>query len=104
CGFACLGCCAFCSGFAFSSCFCSLSLAMGLGFHLLVVTLEHAHLAPVLQHLGAGAVRLLRLRVVEGHVGNVDRQVLVDDAALLALHRVGALVLLHAIDALHHHV
>src|SRR3954462_6261586 len=34
----------------------------------------------------------------------MDRQVLVDDAALLALHRVGTLVLLHAVHALDHHV
>src|SRR5262249_9420711 len=44
--------------------------------------------------------RLAR-RIEERHVVDVDRQVLVDDAAGNALHRVGALVLLDPVHALH---
>src|SRR5437764_1210074 len=87
----------------FASCFCSLSLAI-LCLDLLAVTLEDAHLAAVFQDLHAGAIGFLRLRVEEGDIRDVDRQVLVDDAALLAFHRVGPLVLLHAVHALDHHV
>src|SRR5881394_2295752 len=75
----------------FASCFCSLSLAM-LCLDLLAVALEHAHLAAVFQRLHARAVGLLRGGVEERDVRDVDRQVFVDDAALLALHRIGPLV------------
>src|SRR5579859_3845517 len=75
-----------------------------LSVHLLAVVLEHAHLAAVLERLGADAVALLRRRIEEGDVGNMDRQVLVHDAAGHALHRVRTLVLLDAVHAFHHDV
>src|SRR3954471_21233885 len=87
----------------FASCFCSLSLAI-LCLDLLAVALEHAHLAAVFQRLDARAVGLLRRGVKERDIRDVDGQILVDDAALLALHRVGPLVLLHAVHALDHHM
>src|SRR6185295_15053039 len=67
--------------------------------YLFAVRAEHANLAAVGHHLEPDAVGLLRRRVEQCNVGDVDRHVLVDDAALLALHRVRALVLLHAVDA-----
>src|SRR4051812_38277539 len=87
----------------FASCFCSLSLAI-LCLYLLAVALEHAHLAAVFQRLDARAVGLLRRGIKERDIRDVDRQILVDDAALLALHRIGPLVLLHAVHALDHHM
>src|SRR6185503_2543211 len=69
--------------------------------HLLAVVLEYAHLLAAFQQLHAGAVGLLRRRIEQRDVGDMDRHVLVDDAALLALHRIGALVLLDPVDALH---
>src|SRR6266478_9542117 len=111
CGLAC--CAGFCCGMplspplspplGFASCFCSLSLAM-LCLDLLAVILEHTHLAAVFQRLHAGAVGLLRAGIEERDVRDVDRQVLVDDAALLALHRVRPLVLLHAVHPPDHHM
>src|SRR5581483_3196230 len=71
-----------------------------LGVDHLAVGLEHAHLASIVHQLESDPVALLRLRVEQRHVRHVDRHVLLDDAARLALHRVGALVLLHAVDAL----
>src|SRR5438046_759241 len=62
------------------------------------VGLEHAHLAPVLHLLEPHAVGLLGLRVVQSDVRDVDGHVLVHDAARLTLHRVGALMFLHAVD------
>src|SRR5579859_1517389 len=107
CGFACADCfgwgAAFCSDFAFESCFWSLSLAM-LCLDLLAVTLEHPHLAAVFQRLHERAIGLLRGGVEERDVRDVDRQVFVDDAALLALHGIRPLVLLHAVHALDHHM
>src|SRR5258706_454919 len=89
----------------FASRFCSLPLSLAmLCLDLLAVTLEHAHLAAVFERLDARAVGLLRGGVEERDVRDVDRQVLVDDAALLAFHRIGPLVLLHAVHALDHHV
>src|SRR5690348_3292661 len=77
--------------------------------HDFAVGLEEAHLARGglalrLQELEADAVALARGRVHQHHVGDVDRRLLVDDAAGLALHRVGALVLLHAVHALDEHL
>jgi hypothetical protein len=71
---------------------------------LLAVVLEHPHPAAVLQRLHAHAVGLLGRGIEERHVGDVDRQVLVDDAAGDAFHRVGPLVLLHPVHTFHHEV
>src|SRR5690606_248457 len=70
------------------------------GVHHFAVGLEDAHLAAVLERLHADAVALARGRVEQHHVRLVDRHRLVDDAACLALHRVGAHVLLHDVHAL----
>src|SRR5437764_222708 len=89
----------------FASCFCSLSLSLAmLCLDLLAVSLEHPHLAAVFQRLHARAVGFLRRGVEECDVRDMDRQVFVDDAALLALHGIGPLVLLHAVHALDHHM
>src|SRR5262249_32366305 len=70
------------------------------GIHHFAVGLEHADLAPVLHQLEADAVGLLRLRVEQRDVGDVDRHVLVDDASGLVLHRVRPLVFLDAVHSL----
>src|SRR5215831_3816025 len=70
------------------------------GIHHFAVRLEHADLAPVLHHLESDAVALLGLWVEQGHVGDIDGHVLVDDATGLVLRGIGALVLLDAVDAL----
>src|SRR6266852_3522191 len=76
----------------------------GSSVHHLAVGLEHAHLAPVLHQLEADTVGFLGLRVVQRDVGNVDRHVLVDDAARQTLHGIGALMFLDAVDPLHDEV
>src|SRR5574340_1839001 len=68
------------------------------------VGFEVAHFAPVLQHLEADAVGLLRRSVEQGHVGNVDLHLLLDNATGLAFHGVGLLVLLNPVGAFHHHL
>src|SRR3972149_11707660 len=70
----------------------------------LAVRLENADLAAVLEHLDGDTVGLLRLRVEQRDIGNVDWHVLVDDPTGLPLHRVGSLVLLHPVHALYHDV
>src|SRR3990172_4131397 len=67
----------------------------------LAVRLEDAHLAAVLDHLDGDSVGLVRLRVEQRYVGNMDGHVLIDDPAGLAFHRVGPLVLLHPVYALY---
>src|SRR5438874_5839593 len=108
CGF---GAACFCCGMplstplGFASCFLSLPLSLAmLCLDLLAVSLEHPHLAAVFQRLHARAVGFLRRGVEERDVRDMDRQVFVDDATLLALHGIGPLVLLHAVHAFHHHV
>src|SRR6267378_5542334 len=65
------------------------------------VGLEHAHLAPVLHQLEADTVAFFCLRIEQRDVGDVNRHVLVDDAAGQTLHGVRALMFLDAIDPLH---
>src|SRR5690606_41496206 len=72
-------------------------------YHL-AVRLEHPHGAAVLERLETHAIGFLGLRVEQRHVRDVDRHVLVDDAALQPLHRVRPDVLLDAVDALNHDV
>src|SRR5438128_7286375 len=101
CGLACFGCPSPLCACGLPSLSCPLaslsrSLAM-LSVHLLAVRLEHAHLAAVFERLHARPVGLLRRGVEQSDVGDMDRQVLVDDAAGLALHRIGPLVLLDAV-------
>src|SRR5664279_5082728 len=71
---------------------------------LLAVALEESDLASVLEHTEADAVGLLRDRIPDRDVGDVDRHFLGDDAARLVLHRVRLRVLLDLVDAVHDHV
>src|SRR5258706_7920279 len=87
----------------------SLAMVIASNVHDFAVGLEEAHLAGGVgalrfQELESDAVTLAGGRVHEHHVGDVQRHLLVDDAALLLLHRVGALVLLPAVHALDHHL
>src|SRR5918998_2165543 len=61
--------------------------------------LGEPHLAPVIQNLESDPGRLAVLRVREGQIGQVDRRLLLDDAALL-VHGL-ALVTLDEVDAAH---
>jgi hypothetical protein len=62
--------------------------------------LEHPHLAAVGERLECHTVAFLRARVEQRDVGCMDGHVLVDDAALDALHRVRPRVPLDAVHAL----
>src|SRR5206468_4572945 len=73
--------------------------SLSLRVDLLAVRLVEAHLAAILEDADTDAVGLLRHRIPQRDIRDVERHVLVDDAALLALHRVGALILLHLIHA-----
>src|SRR5512144_1920029 len=70
----------------------------------LAVRLVEAELAAVLHHADADAIGLLRDRIPQRNVRDVDRRIAADDAALLVLHRVGPLVLLHLVHAGDDHV
>src|SRR6185295_1580813 len=101
----CLGCCCTsCCFLGLLSLSLSLAMIVFLGVDLFAVRLEHANLAAVIERLEADAVAFLRGRIEQREVGNVDRHVLVDDAALDVFHRVRALVLLHPVHAFHHDV
>src|SRR5476649_2468198 len=83
----------------------SLAMSLASNVHDFAVGLEEAHLAGRVralrfQELESDAVALAGRRVQQHHVGDMQRHLLVDDPALLVLHRVGALVLLHAVQAL----
>src|SRR5688572_5343831 len=62
---------------------------------------EHAHLAPVLERLEADALALVRSRVEQHHVGNVDRSLALDDAARLVGLGVRLRVALDEVHVLH---
>src|SRR5260221_8784401 len=83
----------------------SLAMVLASNVHDFAVGLEEAHLAGGVgalrfQELESDAVALAGGGVQQQHVGDVHRHLLVDDAALLVLHRIRALVLLHAVQAL----
>src|SRR5665213_1522291 len=116
--FACLGCLA--PGFAsweglpfgladFGSLVAMCGLGPGSNVHDFAVGLEEAHLARGiarlrLEELEADAVALAGGGIDQHHVRAVERHLLLDDAAGLALHGVGPLVLLHAVDTLDHYL
>src|SRR5512139_1185994 len=66
------------------------------------VRLEVADLPAVVEDAEADAVALARGGVEQRHVGGLDRHFLLDDAARLALDRIGTGVALDAVDALDH--
>src|SRR5436309_11893208 len=70
----------------------------------LAVGLEEAHLATVLHRAEADAIGFAGDRIPQRDIRNMDRHVLVDDAALLAFHRIRALMLLQLVDAGDDHV
>src|SRR5471030_887884 len=82
-----------------------LAMSLASNVHDFAVGLEEAHLAGRVralrfQELESDPVALAGGRVQQHHVGDMQRHLLVDDPALLVLHRVGTLVLLHAVQAL----
>src|ERR1700746_2448740 len=66
------------------------------------VRFEEAHLAAVLQRAEADPVRLLRDRIPDRDIRNVDRHFLGEDAAGLVLHRVRPRVPLYLVHARYH--
>src|SRR5438309_2472409 len=72
----------FLSFFSSSCFFLSSAIAVPLGLvELRAAALGDAHALSVLQHLGADPGRLLRLRVDQRQIGDVDAAVLLHDAA-----------------------
>src|SRR5690348_5647527 len=74
-------------------------MSLSSGVDNFAVRLEEADLAALLQREQADAIALLRRRVPERHVRNIDRRVLLHDAALLVLLRVRPRVTLDRVDA-----
>src|SRR5262249_17821413 len=72
--------------------------------HDFLVGLEEAHLAAIGERAETHAVALLRCRVPQHHVREVDRGLFLDDAALHVALRVRLRVTLHHVDAFDDHV
>src|ERR1700760_2958052 len=76
-------------------------MAMSSGVDHFAAGAVRAYLATVVERLETNALALVRLRVEEHHVGDVDGSLALDDAARLVDLRVWLRVALDEVDVLH---